>query len=135
MSKSIDLVTGETFQLNKIDATNHIEDVHFAKFGPDYVLEVLGRTGEFEPDRTVAVALKHREFRETVHVMLKSDARGRVFLGPLPEITNVHVTGPNGIEHDWTLPVDAHTYRQLLDAKAGTTITIPYLGKATEPTR
>ncbi|HEV8058315.1 MAG TPA: hypothetical protein VGP68_00460, partial [Gemmataceae bacterium] len=92
-------------------------------------------TGEFEPDRTVAVALKHRDFREVVHVVLKSDARGRVFLGPLPEIANVHVTGPNGVEHDWTLPVDAHSFRQLLDAKAGETITVPYLGQAAEPTR
>jgi hypothetical protein len=135
LSKPLDLATAETFQLNRIDVSNDIEDVHFAKFGADYVLELLGRTGEFEPDRTVAVALKHRDFRETVHVMLKSDARGRVFLGPLPEITNVHVSGTNGIDHDWTLPVDAHTYRQLLDAKAGETITVPYLGQAKEPTR
>ncbi len=135
LSKTIDLTTAETFQLNRIDVSNDIEDVHFAKVGADYVLELLGRTGEFEPDRTVMVSLKHRDFREPVHVLLKSDARGRVFLGPLPEIANVHVTGLNGIQHDWTLPVDAHSYRQLLDAKAGTTITIPYLGKATEPTR
>jgi hypothetical protein len=135
LSKTIDVATAETFQLNRIDVSNDIEDVHFAKFGADYVLELLGRTGEFEPDRTVAVALKHRDFRETVHVVLKSDARGRVFLGPVPEIANVHVTGPNGIQHEWTLPADAHTYRQLLDAKAGETITVPYLGQATEPTR
>src|SRR5262249_11294813 len=90
----IDLAAGDAFALNGIDTTAKIEDLHLARSGPDYVIEARGRTGEPRPDRPVQLALKHRDFKETVHVSLKSDARGRVHLGPLPEIVSVSATGP-----------------------------------------
>ena len=134
-NKKLDLTAAQTFELNKIDLTDKIEDLHFAKFGTDYVLELLGRTGEAEPDRVVNVTLKHRDFREPVQVVLKADARGRVFLGPLAEIERVSGTGPSGLEHTWKLPTDEHSYRQLLQAQAGQTLTVPYLGEAETPSR
>ncbi len=76
--KDVMLAAGENFGLNGITKTNRIEDLHFAKFGNDYVIELLGRTGEAKPDRPVQLSIKHRDFREAVNVLLKSDARGRV---------------------------------------------------------
>src|SRR5205807_2668230 len=35
----------------------------------------------------------------------------------------------------WNLPLDQHTYRQLVDAKAGDVITLPYLGVSAKPAR
>ncbi len=131
----IDLSAGETFALNAIDKTDKIEDLHLARFGADYVIEVRGRTGEPRPDRPVQLALKHRDFKEPVHVVLKSDARGRVFLGPLPEIVSVSATGPEGTAHTWPLPQDRHTYRRVVHARAGETVTLPYLGTTPAPSR
>jgi hypothetical protein len=133
--QTIDLATARSFPLNGIDRTDKTEDLHLAKFGPDYVIELLGRTGEAKPDRSVNLQLKHRDFREPVSVSLKTDAKGRVLLGPLPDIVNVTATGPEGLTRTWPLPTDRHTYRQVLHAKAGDTVRLPYLGKAGQPTR
>src|SRR5205807_9694688 len=131
----IDLSAGATFALNGIDKTDKIEDLHVAKFGADYVIEIRGRTGEPRPDRPVQLALKHRDFKEPAHALLKTDARGRIVLGPLPEVVSVAATGPEGTAHTWPLPVDRHTYRRVVHARAGETVTFPYLGSAPAPAR
>ena len=53
------------------------------------MIELLGRTGEPKPDRPVQLALKHRDFKEPVQATLKTDAAGRVNLGPLADIVSV----------------------------------------------
>ncbi|MFO0808573.1 MAG: hypothetical protein U0746_08120 [Gemmataceae bacterium] len=125
----------ETFALNGIDRTDKIEDLHFAKFAGDFVIEVLGRTGEAKPNRAVHLALKHRDFKQPVQVTLKTDERGRITLGPLADVASVTATGPEGTAHTWTPPTDRHTYRQLLHARAGDTVTVPYTGQAATATR
>jgi hypothetical protein len=126
---------GQTFTLNGIDTTDKIEDLHFAKFGEEYVIELLGRSGEAKPDRAVQVRIKHRDFKEPVSVSLKTDAQGRVKLGSLPEIASVTATGPEGVSHAWTLATNRHTYRQALHAKAGDVVSVPYLGSLAQPSR
>src|SRR5262249_5563663 len=106
-----------------------------AKFGPDYAIELLGRTGEAKPDRPVHLSFKHRDFKEPVSVTLKTDPRGRVLLGSLPDITLVTANGPEGTSHSWPLADDNHTYRGSLHAKAGDVVTVPYMGAAEKPTR
>src|SRR5439155_1039340 len=134
-NKSLDLAAGETFALNEIERTEKTEDLHLAKFGADYAIELLGRTGEAKPDRAVQLAFKHRDFRQPVQATLKTDAQGRVNLGALSDIVSVTATGPEGTAHTWALPLDRHTYRQLVHARAGAVISLPYLGTAAEPAR
>jgi hypothetical protein len=134
-NKTLDLAASETFALNEIERTEKTEDLHLAKFGADYVIELLGRTGEQKADRAVQLALKHRDFRRPVQTVLKTDAQGRLRLGVLTDIVSVTATGPEGISHTWPLPLDRHTYRQLVHAKAGEVISLPYLGAAAKPTR
>jgi hypothetical protein len=134
LNKKIDLAAGETFALNEIEKTEKIEDLHLARFGANYVIELLGRTGEARPDRAVQLALKHRDFRQPVQTTLKTDGQGRVHLGTLTDIVSVTATGPEGTGHTWNLPEDRHTYRQLVDARAGDAIALPYLGTAAKPT-
>ncbi len=71
LGKDIDLAAGETFSLNGIDQTDKIEDLHLAKFGDEYVIELLGRTGEAKTDRPVQLTIKHREFKEPINVLLE----------------------------------------------------------------
>src|SRR5205814_1520864 len=42
--QSIDLAVSESFAINGIDQTDKIEDLHLARFGSGYALELLGRT-------------------------------------------------------------------------------------------
>ena len=135
MSSPVELSAGQTFTLNGIDKTDKVEDLHLAKFGADYVIELLGRSGESKPDRAVHLALKHRDFRQPVQTTLKTDGQGRVRLGALTDIVSVTATGPEGTAHTWALLLDRHTYRQLVHARAGDLITLPYLGTAAKPAR
>jgi hypothetical protein len=133
--KLIDLAVSQTFAVNGIDKTDKIEDLHLAKFGDEYVIELLGRTGEAKPDRPVQVAIKHRDFKEPVRATLKSDLKGRVTLGPLVDIASVTATNPDGVSHTWPLSTDRHTYRHLIHVKAGDAVRVPYLGKLDKPSR
>ncbi len=135
LNQQLDLSAGRSFALSGIAKTDKIEDLHLAKFGPNYVIELLGRTGEAKPDRPVQLALKHRDFKEPVRATLKTDPQGRVMLGPLADIVSVTATGPEGTAHTWPLPLDRHTYRAALHAKVGEVVTLPYLGDAGKPTR
>lgn len=135
LNQQLDLSAGRSFGLSGVSKTDKIEDLHLARFGSDYVIELLGRTGEAKPDRAVTLALKHRDFKEPVRVTLKTDPRGQVTLGPLADITSVTATGPEGTAHTWHMPLDRHTYRTALHAKVGEAVTLPYLGDAGKPTR
>ncbi len=125
--KSIDVADSQTFTLNGILRTAKIEDVHLARYGSDYVIELLGRTGEAMGDRPVPLVFKHRDFRNPVHVSLKTDAKGRVMLGELADILWVQVGGEAGGNQVFALPLDHHSWRSTLDAKAGDVIRVPWL--------
>src|SRR5206468_1696035 len=77
LNQKIDLSAVETVALNAMDKTDKMEDLHFAKFGADYVVELLDRMGLPKADRPVQLALKHRDFREPVRTTLKTDDQGR----------------------------------------------------------
>jgi hypothetical protein len=134
-NRTVDLVAGESFPLNGIDRTDKIEDLHLARFGLDFILELRGRTGEPRADRPVQLALKHRDFKEPVRVTLKSDTQGRVTLGSLVDIVSITASGPEGTAHTWPLPADRHTYRHFVHARAGETVTVPYPFTAPAPAR
>jgi hypothetical protein len=134
-AKQIDVSAGNAIALNSIATTDKIEDLHLARFGNDYALELLGRSGEMRADRPVMVTLKHRDFRDVVPATLKTDERGRVILGALADILSVTATSPEGVSHTWGLPGDQHTYRRLIHAKAGELLSVPYVGTAPEASR
>lgn len=134
-NKKIDLQTQQNFAVNEIDRTEKIEDLHLVRAGGQYAIDVLGKSGEAQPDRPVQIALKHRDYRDPVHVALQSDSAGRVRLGALPGILTVTATGPEGTSHTWTLPVDEHSYSEHVHAAAGQTILVPYMGSAAQPLR
>ncbi|MGL4424264.1 MAG: hypothetical protein ACRCZF_26650, partial [Gemmataceae bacterium] len=123
------------FTLNGIDRTDRIDDMHLAKFGDDFVLELLGRTGEVKADRPIQFQLTHRDFREKVSVSLKTDAAGRIVLGPLTDITHVTAQNPEDTSHTWSLPRDHATYPSTLHAKVGDPLKLPYTGVAGAPER
>ena len=51
---------------------------HLAKIGDDYVLELLGKTGEQLVYVPVRLQFKHRDYKDTHAVTLKSAANGQV---------------------------------------------------------
>ncbi len=134
-NKKIDLAAGQTFSLNEIDRTEKIEDLHFLCAEGTYIVEVLGKTGEPKAGRPVAFVIKHRDFRDPVHVTLQTNQQGRIVLGRLQDVVWVRATGPQGAAHTWTPPRDEHTYHTVVHGKAGEPIELPYMGAAAEPLR
>lgn len=125
---TITLAASESFALNEIDRTDKIEDLHLLRSVEGYFVELLGKTGEPKTSRPVQILLKHRDFRDPVHVVLKSDKLGRVTLGQLDGIVAVTVTGPEGTQRAWPIRYDEHIFTQSLHGREGETLTLPFVG-------
>ncbi|MGE0758242.1 MAG: hypothetical protein AB7O38_14535, partial [Pirellulaceae bacterium] len=124
-NKDVELAAEQGFDVNGIDATGKVEDLQLARFAGEYVLELLGKSGEAKGDRAVQVSVKHRDFRKPISVTLKTDPRGRIALGALEGIATVEATGPEQTVRNWTLPVDQHSHPQSLHGVAGQPLEIP----------
>lgn len=134
-NEKLDLAAGDSFALNEIDRTEKIETLHLARIAGQYVVEVLGKTGEVRADRPVQFSFKHRDFTDPVPCVLQSDPQGRIALGPLPEILTVTATTSEGTAHTWTLGRDQHTYYQTVHGRVDEPIVLAYLGQAEQPQR
>ncbi len=128
LNKKQDLSASATFALNQIDRTEKVEDLHLMHVKGAYVLELLGKTGEARADRPVQFTIKHRDFRDLVHVSLQTDKNGRIALGALADIDRITAKGPEGTGHTWHLPTDRHSYPASVHGRAGQAISLPYMG-------
>lgn len=126
----VDLADSVAYSLNRIDATDKVEDLHMSRTGAGYVLYLLGKNGEAKPDRAIALTLKHRHFCQTVDATVQTDAEGRVDLGALEDVAWIRAGGPEGTAHTWQLGADRHTYPSAVHGRAGEAIAVPYMGKA-----
>ncbi|HUG70756.1 MAG TPA: hypothetical protein VMM76_23605, partial [Pirellulaceae bacterium] len=134
-SKKIDLQVAESYQLNEIDKSEKVADLHFAKINDTYVIESRGKSGEARLDRPVVLSLQHRDFSFPMIATVQTDHTGTISLGPLAGIVSVTATDPEGTSHTWALARDEFSYRQSVHAAAGDTIEIPYMGSSDEPVR
>lgn len=126
--KTVELSASDAISINGIDATERTQDLHLAKFGDSYVVELLGKSGEVLPKRAVHVSLKHRDFTSRVNATLQTDASGRIILGELADITSVSATSPQGVTQQWGLLEDGHSQRSVQHAVVGETIEVPWMG-------
>jgi hypothetical protein len=134
-NKKLDFESSATFNLNEIDRTAKIEDLHLLTGEGTFSLDLLGRTGEAISDRPVKIDMKHRDFREPVRISLQTDASGRIHLGALADIIWIRAEGPKGTTHTWSLPRDVHNYPAIIHARAGAPILVPYMGNQDVPVR
>lgn len=134
-AKKVDLATGEQFALNGIDKTDEIMDLHLANFGGQYVLELLGKTGESRAHQAVHLSLKHRDFRQAIEVDLQTSPQGQVLLGALDGIDSLTATGPVKSPRTWKLQQERRTAVANLNGPAGQPLEIPFLTTSAEPTR
>lgn len=130
--KKEDLIASVQFSVNSIDKTLSVEDLHLSRQDSGYLLELLGKNGESNPNRPVNIELKHRYFTETVHASLQTDDGGRVDLGRLEGILWIRAEGPEGIGHTWHLTGDAYQYPTVIHARAQEVLRIPYVGSESQ---
>ncbi len=133
--KKIDLAAEDSFSLNGIDRTDKMEDLHLLQAAGQYTLELRGRTGEPMVARPVSLTFQHRDFRDAIHIVLKTDPQGRVALGKLTGIRSFAAKGPEETSHSWSLIGDRHTFPRTVHERVGEPITLPYLGSKKEVSR
>jgi len=130
--KKIDLSAQQNFTLNQIDGTDKIEDPHFATVDGNYVIDLLGKTGEQRASRPLQLTIKHRDFRNPAQISLQTDENGRVHLGQLVDIAAVTVRTPSGISRTWHIDQDRHSQYSAVHGEAGQTVQIPFMGSDDE---
>ncbi len=137
-NKKISLSSSAGFQLNELDKTDKTAGLHFVHAGGGYSLELLGKTGEPLAEKPVEIHLKHKDFKNTVITVLRSDASGRIHLGGLEDIEYVKAVRKSIAKprtYSWRLPADTFNYPAAITAKTGDVITIPFLGQSKRPDR
>lgn len=128
--KKVDVADERTYTLNGIESTEHTLDLHLAKTEDGYVLNALGKSGEARPEFPVNLTFSHRYFTFQTTATLHTDARGRVELGALDDVTQVQASLPSGASQTWTLQHDACRRPSLMHARSGEVLRIPVLGES-----
>lgn len=106
--------------INQIDQSEEIADVHLLKDGDQFVLEILGLTGEARTQQVVQVSLKHAWFQQPISEFLQSDETGRIRLGTLDNIDKVTAGVKGGTLRTWTLSsLDQNTSFQTVTSSEG----------------
>jgi hypothetical protein len=130
-NKKETLTDSASLVLNQIDTTDKIEALHLAhtrvEGSAQYLLELLGKTGEPRPDRPVNLTLKHRDYRDPIQTTCQTDTQGQIHLGPLDDIEWVEATGPQGVPTRWDLKYDQRSWPTTLDGRAGEPLRIPVM--------
>ena len=134
-ARDVDLSVSDTYAVNAIDRTEKIELAYLSKVDNRYIVDVRGRTGESLKHRPVHLAILHRDFTREVNVSLRSNAEGKIDLGPLADITSVKVKLANGVEQTWAISGNQIKHVQVVHAAAGATVRVPCLLSDGKPTR
>ncbi|MBP7866141.1 MAG: hypothetical protein KA419_09345 [Acidobacteria bacterium] len=119
-----DLSSTASFPLNGIDATDATEALFLSLAEGGYAVDLLGKSGEARVGRAVMVQLTHRDFKETLDFLLRTDANGRVRLGKLPGVTAVQAQA-EPVQRSWTLPTDRYLLESPVVRPAGAPVRIP----------
>jgi hypothetical protein len=119
-----------SFEVNGIDQTEHVWLPHLAKIGDNYVLELLGKNGEPFTDLPIRLSFKHRDYKASHQVTLKSAPNGQVQLGPLPGIVRIATDSVPGGQRNWQLGGDFVHLPGSLHGITGSDMSIPYAGAA-----
>jgi hypothetical protein len=120
-----DLASNASFSLNAMDRTAAVQDLHVGRTTVGYVVDLRGKNGEPRPGEPLACRFKHRDFRDEVHVELKTDDQGRVHLGDLSDIERFTVREPFGAEHTWSPAANACTLPAELHGREGDILRVP----------
>jgi len=134
-NKKVAVSYADSFSLNGIDRTEKVEHLHLVRADGQHIVELLGRTGEPKSDRAVRLSIKHKDFKNPVNVTLKTDGRGRVFMGELKDIAWLNATGPENTSQRWQLFDQAASHLQSMHGLSNQTIQLPLASSGDKPLR
>ncbi|MBF0543156.1 MAG: hypothetical protein HQM08_01920 [Candidatus Riflebacteria bacterium] len=125
LGKPSDLSATKELTFNAIDKTNQIEDLFLSKFENNYIVEVLGKTGEPKSERPVHFEFKHRDYLPTIKVTLQTDSKGRIDLGELQGISCIMANTQTGCSKTWNTIREKRFFTSCIQAVSGKPVFIP----------
>ncbi len=134
-NKTVNLRAYRSFRVNQIDRTSHLATFHLGRSSAGYFLDLLDRTGRPWPHRIVYLHLKHRGLKYKKYFKLQTNAKGRISLGILKDITWMRARTSGSIRREWNLSSRYNHIPSQLQGNVGQTLYLPYPGKASKPQR
>ena len=126
--QTIDVADRSSAAFNLIHTTSEIEAAHLTTVagerGDEHALVLLGKTGEPQGGRALALSFQHRLIHAVVTLTLETDDRGTIALGALDGITQVSVRLPSGKQQAWDLTAPFEAPRTV-HARPGEAVLLP----------
>lgn len=123
--RMLDVVARDELGINERTRSETVRDWFLRRQKDRWTIHCLGRNGEPVPGRVVQVMLHHRDFRTEFSDVLRTDAEGRVGLGPLEGVTDVRIA-PEGDEgHAWSIAPPAPRYPARIVAAPDEPVRLP----------
>lgn len=119
------LRASQTFEINEIDKSKEIQDLHLVPTTAGYYLEVLGKSGEVRPSQSVRIEMNVNGFTQTVYTDLQSNDDGLIELGLLKNVNSLRVKPTVGKAKTWALETQDQTQNQTIHIAERTAIQIP----------
>ena len=92
-----------TWKLNKMDTTDAVAAGLLSKSADGYFFELRGRNGEAMAGRQVEFDFHHRDYGPSIKVSMRTDAKGRISLGGLADISSIYAESSGMKAVDWSL--------------------------------
>ncbi len=112
-------------EINEIDRSAEVADLHLSKTAEGHVLYLLGKSGEPRAGVEVALAFRHLDFRARMKLRLQTDAQGRIELGELLDIGGVWASLGTGRQREWTLVPSDFAVAAVLHTAVGRDLILP----------
>jgi hypothetical protein len=125
--RDIELSEQTSLSVNEIDTIAEVAGLHLASTASGYVLSVLGKSGEPRAGLPVNLRFAHQDFRAQMQLALQTDARGRIELGQLDDITELSAWLGSGGRGQWTLPRARAWIPGIVNVAAGEPLVLPSL--------
>lgn len=114
-----------TWEANGIARTERTSDMYLTRDGENWVIEVRGLSGEPIVGAGIQVSLTTHLTSHPVEVTLESNQQGRVWLGPLPDVSEVAYQGMDGTRHVRLIDRDMATWPGQINGTSEQSIHLP----------
>ncbi|WP_146518142.1 hypothetical protein [Stieleria varia] len=131
--RRVNLSTQETWEIAGIRRSSHTLDTFLTRDGEEFVIHVLGRTGEPIPGAAVSVALTTEARNQNVDAMLQSDEQGKVRLGKLDGVTAIRYGVVGAMNHQQELKMNQVVWPSTIHLVAGDSLRLPLAEPITQP--
>lgn len=115
----------QTYDLNADLKGARVATPFFSPVADGHRLEIRGRNGEPLPSRAVTLSFDTRNYHANIELKARTDADGRVDLGPLDAVSSVRVTGTDVGNVRYFPALHLPTPPPLIQVRTGKEIRVP----------